>query len=178
MNKSSRILFIIVSVILIVFVFTTVRLISINRSLRNSLPYLLLNESIGGFELVNEQGEEATVRISEKPAFILVFSRPCSPCDQNIGLWNAFAEMFSEKMDFYGIVLGEPGAMGYLREKAKLVFPLYVPPDIKKFISTFRLRLPHSQTIIVSEKGKVAYLKPGELTQDDFSRIVEKCEKY
>ncbi|HEU18012.1 MAG TPA: redoxin domain-containing protein [Deltaproteobacteria bacterium] len=178
MNKSSRALFIIVTALLIVFVLTTVRLVSINKSLRNSLPYLLLNESIGGFELVNEQGERATVRKSEKPAFILVFSRPCSPCDQNIGLWNAFAEMFSEKMDFYGIVLDEAGAMGYLREKSKLDFPLYVPTDIKKFISSFRLRLPHSQTIIVSPEGKVAYLKPGELTQDDFSKIVEQCEKY
>ncbi|HDR16386.1 MAG TPA: hypothetical protein ENN79_13075 [Desulfobacteraceae bacterium] len=78
----------------------------------------------------------------------------------------------------FGIVVDEPGATAYLREKVKLNFSLYSPEDIRQFISRFRLRLPHSQTIIVSEKGKVAYLKPGELTQDDFSKIVEKCEKY
>jgi peroxiredoxin len=178
MSKSNRVLFIVASILLIVSAYTIVRLITINHSLRQSLPYLLKNEAIDYFELVDEEGNHITREAINKPSFIFIFSRPCSPCDRNIALWNAFTELFREKMDMFGIVVDEPGATAYLREKVKLNFSLYSPEDIRQFISRFRLRLPHSQTIIVSEKGNVAYLKPGELTQDDFSRIVEKCEKY
>lgn len=176
MKKYHHVVLSISLILLVISAFAIARLIAVNRSLRQSLPYLLKNETINYFELIGENGNQINHEAINRPTFIFIFSRPCSPCDKNISLWNTFAELFQEKMDIFGIVLEEPEAIGYLREKVKLNFPLYSPRDINKFIPAFRLRLPHSQTIIIN--GKVTFQKTGELTQNDFSRIVEQCEKF
>ncbi|HDR16387.1 MAG TPA: hypothetical protein ENN79_13080 [Desulfobacteraceae bacterium] len=79
MSKSNRVLFIVASILLIVSAYTIVRLITINHSLRQSLPYLLKNEAIDYFELVDEEGNHITREAINKPSFIFIFSRPCSP---------------------------------------------------------------------------------------------------
>jgi hypothetical protein len=164
---------IIILTIVIIFGFFAFKIYKNNLRIRESLPYVSVGEKIKKLEIVginNKKFDESLLKKSKKPILILIFSRPCSPCDKNIIFWNKISDLLSDKVLAIGIIIGELTSALDLSEKVKLNFNLYVPKDIDDFVKSFRLKLFYSQTIVYLKTVKI--VKIGELSNKDATELI------
>lgn len=149
----------------------------VNQELRAAMPYLMPGQAIEYFDILGQDAQSRNVSILEgdKPALLFVFSRPCSPCNNNIIYWKKIAALLKNKVKVYGIVLGKIDETFELTEKAKPGFDVYVPEDLETFIKSMKLQLNFPQTIIY-RNNRVVYQKMGDLTGPDAASIIKKAK--
>lgn len=155
--------------------FALLKAIQINKQIRASIPYLLDGEQISYFDLMGQDYTYIDHKAldEQKPSLILIFSRPCSPCNKNILYWKKMATLFKNKVDIYGIVLNKSTENFEKLHQAKLNFKIFIPQDIEKFIKNMRIKLNLAQTIVYY-KNKVQYLKLGKLDGDEATKVIKK----
>jgi hypothetical protein len=165
--------------IIILSGYTIFKLIRVNEQTRAKLPYLDIGEQIKYFDLIDEDSSrlDSTVINSGRPAMIFIFSRPCTPCQKNLGYWQKFKEILDGQMDFYGIALADASSTFNFAKQAKLNLKLYAPGDLNKFIQVFRIKLNLPQTIIYAQK-EVKYLKLGDLEADEAVQIIAAAKRF
>jgi peroxiredoxin len=162
--------------VVVVSGFMIFRLLRLNDQLRAKIPYLLPDEKIKYFNLVDKDAREIDSAVlsapgTSKPSLIFIFSRPCSECNRNIYLWNKIAEIAKDKVNVYGIVLDSLGAAFEFEESANLNFKIFAPEDISKFQRSLRIILNFSMSILYHEGVK--YMKLGDLQSDDAVEIIK-----
>jgi hypothetical protein len=162
--------------VIIFLAFSLIKCIKANNVLKNALPYLLVGEKIDYFDVisVDDQSTETgeTYLSDDKPSLILIFSRPCTPCDKNIIYWKKFSSILSDSVLIYGIILKDLSEAINFSKNARLNFPLYVPKELNKFIKKFRLKFKDSQTIVCVGK-EIKYLKLGNISGEDAVKIIK-----
>lgn len=178
MEKSKFVYNLVLVGIIILAGFAIFRLYQINEKNKQELPYLLKGENIECFDLIDEDASQVDTSVfsSGRPALIFIFSRPCSPCDKNIVYWRKMREILEDRIDFYGIILGDATEAFNFSEKAKLNFKLYVPVQLNEFIQKMRLKLNFSQTILYA-RNEVKYLKLGKLEGEEAVNIINMAKE-
>ena len=163
----------IVTAVLILFGYTLYKQNRINEQTRANLPYLTAGERIEYFDLLDQDANQidSSVFSSRRPHFLFIFSRPCSPCDDNIKYWRKMREILKDRVDFYGIILGDATTAFNFSEEVGLNFKLYIPVDLDKFIQAMRIKLSYSQTIIYAQ-DEVKHLKLGKLEGEEAVKII------
>lgn len=157
---------------LIISLFSLYKFFKENRYLRQSIPYLLPQEKIQYFSLNDVQANsiDKTVLENNPVSLIIIFQRPCSPCDKNTPFYKKMAEAIKDDAHVYGIVANNIEAAIDFSDKAKLNFTIYAPEDLKRFIETFRLTLHLPQIIVYT--SKVEYVKVGYLSGEEAIKII------
>jgi hypothetical protein len=110
MTKNKFVYHLVLVGIIILAGFAIFRLYQINEKNKQELPYLLQEENIEYFDLIDEDANQIDASVFDnggRPALIFIFSRPCSPSDKNIVYWRKMREILEGQVDFYGIVLGD-----------------------------------------------------------------------
>jgi hypothetical protein len=181
MKKITQWALIIVSFIALVLGYALYRCVQVNRVLRASLPYLIAGESMPLEKLVNvaDQNGDELILNSKQPMVIFIFPRPCTVCAKNIVYWNKMQTIFGSKVPVYGIVADSlTNAYNFWEEsgKQKIIFPVYVPDNLKRFLKSFRLKLNSSQTILVN-RGKVEHLIIGDLEGDSAVDFIKRVRR-
>lgn len=156
--------------------FLIFRLLQINTQLRTKIPYLLPDEKIEYFDLIDKDAKKIDSTVlstasTAKPSLIFIFSRPCSKCNKNIYLWQKIAEISKGRINVYGIVLDSLGAAFDFEESANLNFKIFVPEDITKFKNSLRIVFNFSMSILYD--NGVKYMQLGELQSDDAVEIIK-----
>ena len=146
------------------------------KKLTAELPNLLIGESVGEIELIPE--DAASVNKFQMNIFdiaaIFIFSRPCKPCNKNIPFWRRISAM--KKAEVFGIILEDVTEMDNFSESMNLNFRLYTPESIKEFEKRFRMKFSLAQTLLL-KRGKVIYVKVGQLTTEDYFEIAKNLKK-
>jgi hypothetical protein len=141
-----------------------------------SPPYLAVGEAIRYTgDLVGIDRASTSAPFSESngvPIILCIFSRPCSPCDENILLWNRIASFLKDKAWVFGIVIGKPEVAQELSAKTRLDFDVFVPRDERSFIKALRAYSPSSQTIICLN-AKATRVHIGNLSPENAVSIIE-----
>lgn len=150
-----------------------VKLLNLNNQLRSKIPYLLPNEKITYFTLLDKDAEriDASVLTGPKPSVIVIFSRPCSKCSKSIFAWKKIAALVKDEVNVYGIVLDSLSAAFEFEETTNLNFKIYVPEDIPKFKAGLRVILNYSMTMVYLDGVKS--LKLGDLETVDAGRLIK-----
>lgn len=153
------------------------RLFRENKALKNSLPYLLDGEIVTYFDLINIDNKKITAADLNdgKLSLILVFQQPCSRCNESLQLWERLAKILSKRAKIYGVIL-DMNEMANFSAQGDSAFHLYSPLEPEKFKGIFRLRINIPQTIIY-HNNKVAAIKMGTLSGDDFLDLLKKIKK-
>jgi len=166
------------TIILIFLIFILVRLIQENKKLKNYIPHLIEGESIKYFDLISVDGERinSSVLKSNKPLFIFLFSRPCSPCNVNIVFWNEMVKIMKDKVKTFGIILsGHNKAFNFSKSK-KTQFKIFVPANLDIFIKKMRIKSNFAQTILYYN-NKIKIIRVGNIDGDTFTEILRKTKK-
>ena len=166
--------------VIVLLSYTTVMALRQNNLLKNALPYVLQGEQINKLELIGTDSnltEGKPELNSNFPLLLFIFSRPCSPCNENIIYWKKITEILEPLgITSYGILLTDLNSAVNFSTSAELNFKTFVPSDLHDFLKQFRLKLNSAQTIVIQGK-KVEYLKIGKLTGDDTIEIISQCKK-
>jgi len=144
--------------------------------LKGNLPYLLPGEKIDYFDVLNTKDERLGLsNIDNNATLLFIFERPCTRCNKNIKVWQKIAQIVKRKnnVNVYGIVLGDPKDMFNLAGMMKLNFDLCSAVDQTKLIDSLRIRLNLPQTVLL-KNGKVSSVLIGELTGDNYTKILKK----
>lgn len=179
MKNRTLIIVLVIAGILVLSGYAIFKLYRMNQQAKANMPYLLIGEHVEYFDLLDEDANPISASTLEKdrPSIILIFSRPCSPCNKNIVYWRKIAEVLEKDVDIYGIVLGSASEAFNFAEEAKLNFKIYVPEDLEKFIKKQRIMLNFGQTILYTADNGVNYLKMGPLEGDEAVSIINMAKK-
>lgn len=164
--------------IIVISGFSIFKLLKLNEQLRSKIPYLLPDEKISYFTLLDKDARriEVSALSGPAPSVIFIFSRPCSRCNKSIVFWNKIAELSQGRVNVYGIVMDSLGAAFEFEEKAKLKFKIYVPENIPRFQESLRVILNYPVTILYHKDG-VKSLKIGDLENEDALRFIKLLKK-
>lgn len=142
--------------------------------IKSSLPSLLKGDKISYFAIEGTDGMNLDRSVLDKNKFstILIFQRPCSPCNKNITIWNRLAVSLRDKANIYGIVLDKIEETSRFAQAGLTKFKLYSPQNIETFIQSFNIQINLPQTILY-EDGKIVYIKLGDLLPEDYFEIMK-----
>lgn len=161
--------------IIILLSFLLFKCIKENTALKGALPYVLTGEKINSIDLINVDEPAVTRKNLAASKFSLIFIIPrssCITCDKNMVYWKKCAELFSDNISIYGIVLTNLTEAANSSQDAKLNFPLFVPENLAAFSSKFRIKYNYAQTIIC--KGtKIEYLQFGDLNGETAVNLIK-----
>ncbi|MEW6457231.1 MAG: redoxin domain-containing protein [Acidobacteriota bacterium] len=144
------------------------------KTLKTSAPHLLIEENAPQIKAIDLNGKEENINFStiNKKILFFIFSPSCVPCEKNFVFWQRLNLKLKEKVHAMAIIIGELDDVKLLKQAKKIRFPLYIPKEKDKFISNYRIS-NFSQTILIDEKGKIQWIKAGNLDGDDYNRIKE-----
>jgi peroxiredoxin len=163
--------------VVVVTGFMIFRLLQLNSQLREHIPYLLTDEKVEYFDLVDRTGGKinAAHLADSRPNLIIIFSQPCSGCDKNIPFWKKIADVAGEKIKIYGVVLDRFGAAFEFENKANLNFDIHAPEDIEKFKESLRIKFNYAQTLVYQDGVKMSHI--GELDHRETIKIIKLLSK-
>jgi hypothetical protein len=144
-----------------------------------SSPYLAVGEAIrytGNLVGTDQSSTSAPFSKSNgAPVILCIFSRPCSPCEENIVLWNRIASFLKDKAWVIGIVIGKLELARDLAANMRLDFEVFVPEDERSFIKELRAFSPSSQTLVCLN-ARTTRIHIGNLSPEDAVSIMEEIK--
>lgn len=171
-NNCNKVFLFIIFSILIISTTAIVKLLQVNEQLKNAVPYLLPNETIEGFNLLDSNGQNFNNGIldSEIPILIYITEGNCSRCDKNFIYIKKALSILKGKLNPLIVVLANPTEAISFAEKSKLE-AVYTPSDITEFKDKLRIKIKSPHTILY--KNGVKYIKIGNLDSQDVLKIVK-----
>lgn len=173
-NKTFGLVLIFLAIIILLS-FSLFKCIKENSALKGALPYLVVGEKIGSIDLINVVEPAVTRKDLAASRFSLIFIIPrssCIACDKNIVYWKKCAELFSDNISIYGIVLTNLTEAANSSQDAKVNFPLFVPENLAAFASKFRIKYNYAQTMIFKGTG-LEYLQFGDLDGETAVKLLK-----
>ena len=163
--------------ILVIFILSYI-IIKQNKSLlelKNSIPHMVIGETIDYFDLVCENGItiNATVfnqKQKYKYSVIFILSRPCAPCNKNLPFWKKISSI--KNVDAYGIMINSKSEMINFSKSMKLNFNLFCPINTKRFRKAFKIKNKLSHTLLIKSRS-VLFAKVGELSANDYFKMTK-----
>ncbi len=150
----------------------------VNRDLAEKIPFVTSNDIIEYFDLTGVDESRASLQDlkDQDQSLIFIFSRPCTPCNQNIIFWNKIAQIIGKKKKIYGIILSDLTEAYNFSQKANLEFTVYVPDDLEKFKKSWKIKTDHSKTILM-RRDRPASTFIGNLEAEDTSKFITKARE-
>jgi hypothetical protein len=133
----------------------------------------LRGDAIEYFELIGEDGSAIDKAKMEKTktSAIFIFSNGCYSCNKNLVFWKKIIAVSRGNVTGYGIIIKDYVKTVNKTNSLKINFKLFQPVDIDRFIDRFSIKNNLSKTILYKD-NKVVYEKDGELTVEDYFRII------
>lgn len=141
-------------------------------TLRNSGHHLLIDELAPSIEVVDLEGKSENINFSKinKKSLLFIFSLPCVPCEKNFAFWQRLYATLKQDAYIVAIAMAELNEAMFLKNTDVIKFQIYIPKDKNKFGSSYRVfALP--QTLLIDNKGKIQWIKLGNLNGDDYNEI-------
>ncbi len=160
-------------IIIFLLIILLFNLVLTNKKLKESFPYLTKGEKIEYFDLLDKNAKELGKEVLKKNYLnlIFIFKRPCSTCNGNVLYWNRIAKILKNKVKIYGIIPGTPSLMFDLSKKAETNFKIFVPENLKMFISENKIKTDKAYTILL-KRNKIFLNIVGNLSGDDYLKII------
>ena len=151
--------------------------VNTNRRLAEAIPYITTRETVDYFSLTGVDTSRRTIEdLNNSPqSLIFIFSRPCTPCNQNILFWNKLAQITGPNTKIYGIILtGLTDAYDF-SQKTTLSFDIYTPDDPEIFKKVWRIRTDQAETILMRYR-QPTFVQVGNLTVEDTKAIINRSK--
>jgi len=174
--KSKDFFFVLLSMVIIILSIILYSTIKSRKELINELPSLRIGDTVDKVKLISEEVTSIKeFKLSTLGmAAIFIFSKPCTPCNKNIPFWRRISAL--KRAEVFGIIPDKVTGMVNLSGTLQVNFRLYCPENIERFEKKFRVKLDLAQTLLL-ERGKVIYIKLGQLTTQDYFEIAKKLNK-
>ncbi|MCP2519684.1 hypothetical protein NLB65_01265 [Candidatus Aminicenantes bacterium AC-335-B20] len=142
-------------------------------ALRKEIPHLIPDDYAPPIEAVNLDGKIEFIDFNNnKKTLLFIQTNSCIPCDKNLIFWRRLSYQLKDKARVLLISLRELKDARNLKSYLKVDIPVYTPKNREKFIRDYRIS-KFSQTILINGKGKVEWIKTGELDGSDYYELRE-----
>lgn len=154
------------------------RCMHVNRDLAKKIPFITSKEKIEDFNLTGVDESRVTLQDlkNQNQSLVFIFSRPCTPCNQNLVFWNKIAQIVGDKVNIYGIILNDLTEAYNFAKDGKLEFKVYVPDNLESFKQSWKIQTDQAKTILMN-KDRPALTYLGNLEAEITSKFIAKTRE-
>lgn len=142
------------------------------RNLEKSIPIPGYNSKLSGtLVLVNSLSEVKKFDLSVGKFLVYNYSRTCSTCDKNFGLWKRISQNHGQNIHILGIA-ENPDDICVLSEMlVPASYSLFMPHNATDYVKLFNRTTNLAQTLYIVD-GTVKFSYLGELQMEDYNHLL------